>query len=119
MSSSVTVAGRRTKGVTRVASLGDAHVQTRSDSLFFSFSSFQTPERTLVAAEDGVGAILDHRQHLVLVELLLLVREAALLNDERVEAQLHLRLFDNALLNSALGNESKDTDLGKADRANK
>eukprot|EP00053_Salpingoeca_punica_P017129 m.163900 g.163900 ORF g.163900 m.163900 type:complete len:637 (-) comp17120_c0_seq4:1564-3474(-) len=64
----------------------------------------------VIAAEDALSAKLDHLQHFVLVQVLLLIGKAALLNDEGVEAELHLSLFHNALFDCALGDETENAD---------
>lgn len=58
-----------------------------------------------------VGAVADHAEHLVLVERVALVQEAALLDDELVQTQFDLGPFHNLLLDRVVRDEAEDAHL--------
>eukprot|EP00968_Pinguiococcus_pyrenoidosus_P005742 scaffold374_cov271-Pinguiococcus_pyrenoidosus.AAC.6 len=64
-------------------------------------------QRTLLRLHDLLGAEAHHGHQLVLGELRVLVREAALLNHRRVEEELPLRALNDLLLHRALGHEAE------------
>lgn len=59
----------------------------------------QREDRRGACLENGVGAELDHLQQLVTGCVGVLLHQAALLNDQRVEVELRLGALDNLLLN--------------------
>mmetsp|Transcript_8503 Transcript_8503/g.28955 ORF Transcript_8503/g.28955 Transcript_8503/m.28955 type:complete len:795 (+) Transcript_8503:410-2794(+) len=58
------------------------------------------------AVEDGVRAKADHALELLLARRLILLNEAPLLDDHRVEVELALRALNDLLLDGALGDEA-------------
>mmetsp|Transcript_9432 Transcript_9432/g.26916 ORF Transcript_9432/g.26916 Transcript_9432/m.26916 type:complete len:238 (+) Transcript_9432:1126-1839(+) len=64
-----------------------------------------------LTAEDGLSAIADHGQKVVLVDRGLGLGHAALLDDEGVQAQLLVGLLDDLLLHAVANAEAKDLNL--------